>query len=564
MFKWISYQTSRNVLLRLTSFMSRNPITPFYHELNCTEVPESERINCLNRNKRLTSSRVYFILAIVNFAYIAGTTLLFVYRAKSVDEVGKKQDALQQIQRRPLRRRGVFGTVLGAIGHALFSTCMLEFQSFYLESSCDVLLWGTLIGMYTWIFALCWCSHRLLTLLRLSALKQRFIDRSKRRETDPSYIWFMKHRNFSAFTIGRTLPLYTFILIVLVTACAISEAMYTPDKRCRFAIGNYLLMGFLMLFFIAIIPILWWQLKRYKDLHGIRTEIMVQCILSVPCIVLYLVWIAVFQPLYSEEPSMARVMFAPGNWAVIMTSIGHILWVIIPLIKSFRKHPKHHLSDLQAENSIDSSLDGFLTDTASWCRRNARADLPRLPGTRAHYDLTADSLEQALRDPDSVRLLEELATKDFSVENILFYKEYLKFRRRVINSQSRNSAPGAMMPPFTSAIQLNSSSEMSLTSISIDHDEEQQMIRRYQQASRIPPEYMSACISLYQTFIPDSAPLQVNITAGARKSIEIFLEPAIADPQYRESNFSLEIFEKARTEVFWNIFTSVFPKFVNL
>ena len=119
-----------------------------------------------------------------------------------------------------------------------------------------------------------------------------------------------------------------------------------------------------------------------------------------------------------------------------------------------------------------------------------------------------------------------------------------------------------------------SSSTLSLTPMPIDGDEEISTIRQCE-THRIPHDCIADCTSLYQTFIPDSAPLQINISASARKLIEAKIavhsnQSSSVISSDREStcinefDFTLDIFEKARSEVFWNIFTSVFPQFVSI
>ncbi|KAI9491820.1 hypothetical protein BDB00DRAFT_789294 [Zychaea mexicana] len=347
---------------------------------------------------------------------------------------------------------------------------------------------------------------------------------------------------------------------------------------------------------------------------------------------MYMVWSIVFRAPYSEAPSAARLLFAPGNWVVIMTTIGHILLVLIPLARSYRTKNSYSIHALEIDsssssynnnNSNRSSLDDLFGNASDpgrrrrqkphQTRRNAGTELPRLPNTHPHYELTADALDQALQDPDTIKSLKELATKDFSVENVLFYEEYLKVRRKIAYSQQLGKMDESNHTTTTSGAATTSvvvasapapdnlnkahkreSSTVSLPSATMNdsgESEQQQqplLIQQHQCARRVPPSCIADCIGLYQTFIPDSAPLQINITAKARKIIEAgFIQSTTATTTshgttapvdennnsnnnktssvtINEANFTLDSFEKARSEVFWNIFTSVFPKLVNL
>ena len=418
--------------------------TPFSHKFNCTQFPPDEYKACVLRNDRLIVARVYFILTIVNFVYVIVTTALFVYRATVVSRSSEKEhDFLEkEIQLRPLRQRGLFVSILNSFGYLLYSTCLLLFQSLFVSASCEVLLWGSLIGMYTWIFSLCWSTYRLYILMRLATLKQLFLNKTTRIVADPKYRWFMQHKNFQTLNASRGLPIYTIGLILVAAVCAITEVLVLPEVRCRDYYGNYLVLAVLGLFFVVLTPIIWWRLRDSKDLHGMRNEILIQLLVSAPCIIMYIVWTGVFQGPYGDEPSVPRIMFSPGNWAVIMTLSGHAFFIIIPLIRSYRKN-----KDLPSERFDTNTYDIGRHDTiagleslqqqalASSIRGDAQTDLPRLPSTRPHYQLTKDGLEEALNDPEAIQILEQLAAKDFSVENILFYGEYLTLRKKIIVSQ---------------------------------------------------------------------------------------------------------------------------------
>ncbi|KAG2227021.1 hypothetical protein INT45_006428 [Circinella minor] len=579
---------------------------PFLHKFDCAQFPPDDYEACALQNDRLMiAARIYFSLAIVNFVYVIVTTTLLIYRtAIAFRYSDKKHDLLdKEIQRRPLRQRGLFTSILNSIGHLL----------------------------------LCWSTYRLYILIRLGTLKQLFLNKTARIMTDPKYRWFMKHKNFQTLNANRGLPIYVIGLILIVTFCALTEVLVLPEIRCKDFYGNYLIMAVLGLFFVIICPFIWWRLRDSKDLHGIRNEILVQLIVSVPCIIMYIVWTGVFQSPYSENPSAPRVMFSPGNWAVIMTLTGHTFFIIIPLIKSFKKN-KDLPSDPFDTNTYNIGRHDTVVGLESTqqlplspsIRRDPQTDLPNLRGTKPHYELTKDGLEEALNDPEAVKILEKLAAKDFSVENILFYEEYLNLRRKVIDSQrlqqqqqqyqqyqQQQGEPSSSTAPLhhhhhhhyhhhyhhhhhhhhhhrhqhrhewhqhrhrycdmPNISNIALSSTASLTSIPIESDEERTTTVRQPETHCIPDNCITDCITLYQTFIPDSAPLQINISANARKLIEAKMtvhsnqssrSPSTSSSRENicidESNFTLDMFEKARSEVFWNIFTSVFPQFVSM
>ncbi|KAI9257228.1 hypothetical protein BDA99DRAFT_441542, partial [Phascolomyces articulosus] len=238
----------------------------------------------------------------------------------------------------------------------------------------------------------------------------------------------MRHKNFDSFDANIGLPIFTTSLIIIITACAISEATYLSTKRCHASWGNYLVMAGLSFFFIVVIPVIWWRLRNYKDEHGIRNEILIQCIVSIPCIVMFMIWIIVFEPTYSETPSVIRTVFIPGNWGVIMTTIGHFFFILRPLVRSYQKDENITITDDYGERDDE---DHYRQQQQQRRRRLGSTIDQLFDSTTPHYEMTKNALEQALEDPDAMKILKELATKDFSVENILFYGEYLKLRRKI-------------------------------------------------------------------------------------------------------------------------------------
>ncbi|KAI7886639.1 hypothetical protein K492DRAFT_186493 [Lichtheimia hyalospora FSU 10163] len=365
-----------------------------------------------------------------------------------------------------------------------------------------------MIGYYTWMYGLCWSSYRLYHLIRINRMKKSYAERSLENEWED---WFIRHSH--AVEARHGLLPYVFILILGVTIVAMVEVvtMTRDGAHCTYSWGSYIMVVLDVVFVIVVAPFSVWHVFKYKDLHGIRASILTQCIAGIPCIIMYFIWTAALQPPNTEHPSMPRVMFAPGNWVLIMTTTGHIMFIVVPL---FRR-PHFYLSSRQ--RSLSSSHPITTTNTTS---HHTTANNPSYIG---HYrvELSAESLRNALNDAESADALLQLATKDFSAENVLFYMEYQKLANK-------------------------------------------NTLR------------WSEIFQLYKTYIPDSAPLQINITGKTREQLEVAIssmsrlppnpcEGSSGNPyknqQFQES-VSIRIFEATSDEVFWNIFTSVFPKFV--
>lgn len=481
-------------------------VTPFLPIPDCAD--------CSYQRKRFISARVYFALACFNFCFVITTSVIYFRRAYLSSKVRqrKQHGAGPTIEDRmnyhTLGQRSIFGLFMLTLGHLILSTTVLCTQAFS-RASCELFMWGTMIGYYTWMFGLCWSSYRLYHLIRINRMKKSYAERSLEHEWED---WFIRHSNGVEARHGL-LP-YSVILIVGVTIVAMMEVvtMTRHGAHCIYNWGSYVMVVLDVVFVIVVVPFSVWHVFKYKDLHGIRASILTQCIIGIPCIIMYFVWTAVLEPPNTEHPSMPRVMFAPGNWILIMTTTGHIMYIVVPL---FRR-PHFHVSSQQRSLSLDRPI--TITNTTS---RHTTANNPSHIG---HYkvELSAESLRNALNDPESADALLQLATKDFSAENILFYMEYLRLAQK-------------------------------------------DTLR------------WSECVQFYKTYIPDSAPLQVNITWNTRKKLEAAMsnmnrlppdnacEGSSSNPSrnlQQQEHVSMSVFEATSEEVFWNIFTSVFPKFV--
>ncbi|KAI7856622.1 hypothetical protein BDC45DRAFT_437256, partial [Circinella umbellata] len=191
---------------------------------------------------------------------------------------------------------------------------------------------------------------------------------------------------------------------------------------CQVRWGVFLLLGFVGFFLLVVTPCVIWRSRRYKDLHGIRNEILIDAVTGIFCCILTSVWYHEINGLAIRSPSGSYYnrFFAPRNWLAFLTTVGHItsivypIWKLVPnrffCILHFRRddHSSHH-----------SNVPGVIHSP-----RGANNDGPML-------SQTPETLEQLLRDAETTKQLIELAVRDFSSENVLAYKEYLKLVDRL-------------------------------------------------------------------------------------------------------------------------------------
>ncbi|KAI8979104.1 hypothetical protein BDF20DRAFT_805936, partial [Mycotypha africana] len=223
------------------------------------------------------------------------------------------------------------------------------------------------------------------------------------------------------------------IIIIVETTYIRPPHSYHSKARCKYLYGNMLNVAMVVGFFILIVPSVVWYLRRDKDAHGIRKEIMITMGVGTPCLVMTIVWQLVFDPPTRKTPSSIRNIYGPMNWLMVVTTTNHIVSIIWPL---FKKIP---LTTLSTRNT---SIMDLLLPRKKTIQRRQQQQQPQQQQNgllanqqKSKYDpvveLTTESLTQALLNPKMLRVLQTWAVKDFSVENILFYEKYIEFTQKI-------------------------------------------------------------------------------------------------------------------------------------
>ncbi|CAO3637033.1 unnamed protein product [Mucor hiemalis] len=611
-------------------------------------------IPCYDYRRKIIALRIYFIIAILNFLFITSTTAYFVHRnflAKWRNPIfnevpATNQDISRQWQFYSLKKRGMFGTVLGAIGHLIFSTTVFLYQVVVTTYTCDIYLWGPALGLCLWTYAIIFRTYRLHFLIRLNNLGQKFLRKSSMKfspndenetslksgealisKDDKDYKWFMKHKDGVKIDLSRQIfyvcASITIFLLIL-TLVEILGIWVNNTSNCDFYMGSYLVFAIAIFFFSIVVPFIFWYLRHDGDAHGIRREIWVAIAVAVPCFIMCIIWQSVFEYPSDSKPAGLRGVFGPSNWIVIVTTTYHIMTVILPVFKTLSiKTNKMKDSTGNCEKTCcrrkSSNVSSYTI--AKVFHRNHRNDssasLPNhISNGVHHWELNTESLKAALSDPAALKVLKHWAVKDFSVENILFYERYLQL---VKSSRFHHSQTGQVnlthpLDKVDSNLAIDCKSCDSSSSIASSIVED--VINIPLSQDQIPD-----LIEFYITFITDHSPLQANISYNARSEIDSALAPLAKSsgkltktqnrasqfgiPSFLQSsagvtenvstfsdagnisqtseidpsspsspalndnsrvlestNISLQVLEVARKEVFWNIFTGIFPKVV--
>lgn len=468
--------------------------------------------DCWLDRKLYTSGRIYLSTAIFNGVMVILTTCIYIYFAST----GKANNALQ--------KRSVTGTTLGAFGHLIFSTGMLLTPATNNYLGCELMCWGVVIGFYTWIFAFLIRAYRLKVLFRLNKLKVRYLRMHDEERAacckEKDYMWYLKNQNNARRTLMKPYVLYVLTIIIILVIFVPVDVI----EDCSIGRAVIILIAFFSFFIVFVVPFIIFYLKDNSDANGIRTEIRIVSAIGVPLFILYLVFLIVVEPRAHITGDFRSVAFLPANFLMLFTVIAHFLTIVIPVICYLPIGNKYWIK------------------FRDWISRNCNLQKrPSLISSTFIPELSIESLERSLLNPEMMQRLQDLAIRDFSSENTLFYEKYLELEEK-LNQEIMVSSNWV----YT---YLKKSPTINILAVPI------------------PEKMYPQFIQFYETFIQEDAVSQVNISYRARHSIDLAFEYIHCHfKTEKEVNniaiLTLGLFEIARIEVCWNIFNSVYPKLV--
>jgi hypothetical protein len=516
-------------------------------QYNTTSADQSYT-ECLLDYQRHYSARVYFAVAIINIILIVVTTFLFIYCASglSVCSTAKPPENLDIKQlkkarkRYSLQKRSVLATSLGAAGHLVFSTCMFLTQSFEDTIGCQLFLYGVIIGFYTWMFAFCIRAYRLRFLFRLNQLKVRYLRMSAPERaaciTEKDYRWYLTNEQNKNYVLIMPYIVYCLSLCVILIITVPTEITSMQKYgQCLEKWGASILVALYAIFIGGVAPFTLWYLRNNSDAHGIRTEIWIDAVIGIPFFVLYIIWFTIIQPTASMLFYVNKA-YGPSNWVVFFTIVTHTITVVIPLIDYVLIENKHWTHARRKVKSIYNRI-------TKQPRYDSAAPVPlhveqqrdqeseaAIATTIIVPELSMESLERTMTDPDMMNILQDLAIRDFSSENLLFYENYLKleekFKYELVTNRHYQYMPNNTgnwkKSPYIPYISNSSTQIMKSNDNNHSTDGEKRNSLSLEQFMSIPipfklyPDF----IRFYETFIREGSPTQVNISYRARHTID--------------------------------------------
>lgn len=581
--------------------------SPFLALPDCSKISDDEFIDtCGAYQKKLISCRVYFALMIVNSIFIISTTIYYINQAIAASRRSSTdQDVSKRWRCYSLRKRSMFGSVLGAIGHFCFSTINFACQVITNIDTCEMYLWGPLIGFYIWMYAIIFRSIRLYTLMQISDLQQKLVDLPFESKNSSKLKWYMRRRKWLNMSTRSHIFIFMSTLFIIAAIAILVETLCIRPNgilNCNPDWGNRVMLGVVVFFFSIVLPAILWFLRGCDDAHGLRLEMWVTAIVGLPCIVLFLVWQLVF-PSPMTSPASVRNLFMTTNWIMIVTTSNHFMSIILPVYKVL------WIGEIETRttNMIENACRKVIHKLHNW-----HETLNLLGSTHSVYrpsflsrnklEITNESLLMVLCDGEMRQILRNWAIKDFTVENILFYEYYLGIVEKVRNIHYPERSPKASS--FRSMRKL-SLSNIPLTPNIAYYPPSDFQVKLSPNSRNLPPPThddltrkfsiyeVPEIVQIYETFISEYAPLQVNISYKARETIDAIFQKngknnlkrarastpdifsyemieTITHPLKEEvthsldhERISLSVFDDATREVFWNIFTGLYPKVVD-
>lgn len=593
---------------------------------------------CVADKKRRIAARIYLGAAIFNAVFVIITTLIFIYCATGRTSMASNNNLtakeLRKLRKRQsIQKRSVSATTLGAFGHLIFSTCLFLTQAFNTPVGCQLVLWGVLYGFYTWIYAFSLRAYRLRFLFRFNQLKVKYLRMSTAERllciNDSDYRWYLKRTRKSKYLMLKPYCIYVLSILLILVITLPSELMAMQVYgACYVQWGGFLLIALYAFFICILVPFMLWYLRNNADSHGIRTEVWIDALVGIPFFILYLVWYIVNIYNYDAVSIYVSKIYGPGNWVIFFTISAHFSSVVFPIIAYIPIENKYWLAFQCKVKRFSTKVIRLMSceSTRKKDAEEAMAAMTIIP------ELSIDSLERTLADPDMMHQLQDLAIRDFSSENVMFYEKYLKLQEKFksefaqqsdnlnqsstsknwINTLSRKSPIMPFMAYSTTPItKEENTGEKENDSDSVSNDKNLVLLKKFMSVP-IPYKLYSDFIRLYEVFIKEDAPIQVNISFRARHTIdEAFNALYLKHPELRpkdgtittytktnsfyindEDNDKIDtqvekssaddiqiihhqhleppaqlnfyIFEPARIEVCWNIFNSVYPKLVEM
>lgn len=568
---------------------------------------------CHLEMRRRRAGRIYLAAALFNAVCVIITTALFIYCAtgptQPPDSIDMNKPTTKDIQkalkRYSIKKRSILATTLGAIGHLIFSTSILFTQAFNNDIGCQLMLWSVIIGFYTWMVALIIRAYRLGFLFRLNQLKVKYLRMTSEERSvcikEKDYRWYLINSKEKDYKLRRPYIVYIITLLIIIITAVPTEIMTMRySGRCLVRWGSGALVGLCGVFLI-LAPFLLYRLKNNVDAHGIRTEIFVDVVIAIPFFALYFTWFFLSAQEGVNLSFYVNKTFGPGNWVVFFTITSHFISVVVPVIQYYLPSDNDILSRSVAKLKAFCNRRKPIGELETGTAANSEATPTFIP------ELSIESLERSLADPDLMLKLQDLAIRDFSSENVLFYDRYLKleerFKNEIITSKIDNANS---IGPSKNWITTIAKKSPNIPTRSTVEGEQQQVEKDDWSQERflslpIPYKLYRDFIRFYDVYIQNGAPNQVNISYRARASIdEVFAYIYNKYPElrldrsndrlstagsayFREqetsekevSNEGVEhhelppvlnfgVFENARKEICWNIFNSVYPKLVNM
>ncbi|KNC97710.1 uncharacterized protein SPPG_07172 [Spizellomyces punctatus DAOM BR117] len=315
------------------------------------------------------------------------------------------------------------------------------------------------------------------------------------------------------------------------------------------------------LYYTIACPIVLWRLRSVRDNYGVRNDLLISVLTTLPLFTMFLAWRYI--------PRTAYLSWHPHNWYILGLMVAHTISVLYPVIQSYRDERirakmvlLHNMTSFAQVLSDKAIWDQFKTYMAAdFCVENAlffeayqellviaaaafaRANIV-IPGMPHHGSALATSTIR------SGKIFNDLLRRRASMSGGGYPQ---------ICSLTRNRAPSTTPSSRLSSTNSSSSPQIETTAPAskpcTSHENEQVGGPLPVFVDMPVPESARALYkAFYENYLEPGAPYEVNLPSNIRDQVQHALS---------EDKITVGMYDAAKDEVVQIMFLNSFPTFLH-
>ncbi|KAJ1971873.1 hypothetical protein H4R35_005006 [Dimargaris xerosporica] len=382
----------------------------------------AKEANALSDHERTIKYAIMGALTAMGALYVFVTSVLFYLRGQKIRDIQQRSMTLTMIQCFVLFTQVVISGLGGMLNEDAFP--------------CFVLFWGVGLGCLLLTLVFSARSFRYAFQVALNRLRshRRFNTVDTSAESSPESrmaiastkklrrvikdllslfhphciyhtscadvrLWFMDNRRILASEASLTALMMTactaaIIYNLCITATTPYFTLSPVETDCHFGWPYYPMMVWVGLHLVAVYPFIVYSLWHASDAYGIRTDLIVCCVVGGVGQLMFIIWQLFFR--------FARGYVSSLLWFFVSMLIIHTSSVTVPVIKMLRFH--HTLA------------------------RQFSLSRAKLPHSSSHYSQWQVYLH-ALEQPAVLHRLKQVAAQCLCLQAVIFLEEYQELKK---------------------------------------------------------------------------------------------------------------------------------------